>query len=339
MGTSNQIDIRYLETSEYDLWDQFVDGCKYGTIFHKSFWLLPISKPQHLKFDIAACFKGGKLVAGMAFTWKRKYGRIPVIQTPLKTPFFGPVISYSDTKYSSKIESQVQSTATALTNFLMSKFQLFQAQFPPSLTDIRPYVWNGFLPKVHYTYIGEIHEDSVPSENFEPDIKRRIKKALELDHRLIVDSSRENISFAWDLEQLSFKRQQFSITAFRKDDFISFVQKLVEKGSAEVFTITQNEDPVASVVMILDQSRGVAYYWMAGANKDYLSTGLNQLLIQLILEKYKASSFRWFDFVGADTDSIARYKSTFNFPLVAMYSVTKSRGLAKVGMMIKKVIR
>ena len=245
MASTNNIDIRYLKTDEFDLWDQFVDGCAYGTIFHKSLWLQPIARFQDLSFSIAACFKGGKLMGGMAFTWKKKYGMIPVIQMPLKTPFFGPVISYSDTKYRSKIESQVQSTTTALTGFLMARYQLFHAQFPPSFTDVRPYAWIGFNTRTHYTYIAEIHKDSELLEDFEPDIRRRIKKALELDHELLIDSSTENISYAWDLEQLSFDRQKFSISSFGKEDLISLVRTLEEKDSAEVFTMIHTGTPVA----------------------------------------------------------------------------------------------
>ena len=91
--------------------------------------------------------------------------------------------------------------------------------------------------------------------------------------------------------------------------------------------------------MILDQATGTTYYWHAGADKDFLNTGLNQLLILKILEKYNVSDMKGFDFVGADTESIARYKSTFNLPLTSMYSVTKTRGLAKMGMQIKDFLK
>ena len=63
---------------------------------------------------------------------------------------------------------------------------------------------------------------------------------------------------------------------------------------------------MASVIIILDQATGTAYYWHAGADKDFLNTGLNHLLVLKIMEKYKVSDLKSFDFVGADTESIAR---------------------------------
>lgn len=339
MTTSNNIQIRYLEDHEYDLWDQFVDQCEYGTIFHKSQWLKPISRWQQLNFSIAGCFKGSNLIGGMAFTWKKKFGRIPILQMPVKTSFFGPVISYSDTKYLSKIESQIHSTTKALTDFLMTEYQFFFAQFPPAFTDIRPYSWNGFESRIHYTYCVKFSPDIDLEANVNPAIKRRIKKALSLEYQLHDIASAEYTGYAWELEQKSFKRQDFKMQYTTKEEFITFILDQVQQESGQVFTIMYDKKPVASVIMILDIAKGTAYYWLAGADKDYLNTGMNQLLILKILEKYKASELNNFDFVGADTENIARYKSTFNLPLIPMYSVSKSRSIARVGIRIKNLIQ
>lgn len=339
MAASNSIQIRYLESHEYDLWDQFVDQCDFGTIFHKSQWLNPISKWQNLNFSIVGCYKGNQLTGGMAFTWKKKFGRIPIIQLPVKTPVFGPVISYSDTKYLSKIESQIHTVTKDLINFLLKDYQLFYAQFPPAFIDIRPYNWEGFDSDVHYTYSIKFHSEIDLEAGFNPDIKRRIKKAYTLKYQLHENATEEYIAYAWDLEQKSFDRQGFKMQYTAKESFVSFILDLVQKKSGEVFTIMHEEKPVASVIMILDQATGTAYYWHAGADKDFLNTGLNQLLVLKIMEKYKVSDLKSFDFVGADTESIARYKSTFNFPLVPMYSVSKSRSIARLGMAIKNLIQ
>lgn len=338
MAGSNHIDTRYLKKEEYDQWDSFVDQARDGTIFHKSIWLKPIAEWQHLNFSIIASFKGGKLTGGMAFTWKKKFGMIPVIQMPLKTPFFGPVISCSDTKYLSKIESQVHSATKVLTDFLMSEYQLFQAQFPPSFTDVRPYVWNGFEARIHYTYNAELNREMDIQAAVDPDIRRRIKKALQSAHEIHEESTGDFIALAWELEQKSFERQKFSMSYAGKEQFVAFIKHLVQNDSAQVFTITYEKKPVASVIIIQDTAKGIAYYWLAGADREYLNTGMNQLLLVKILEKYQQSDINRFDLVGADTESIARYKSTINLPLVPSFSVHKSTGMAKLGLLVKKYI-
>lgn len=338
MGTSNKIETRYLQEEEYPLWDAFVDQSPEGTIFQKSNWLRPLAKFQHLNFSIAACFKGGKMIGGLAFTWIKKFGLFPVIQIPLKTPFFGPVFISSNTKYRSKIESQLHTAMNALNDFIFSRYQHFIAAFPPALTDIRPYSWNGFETGIRYTYVGKLNSNIQLQESFDSDIRRRIKKAQELDHEVIMESSDTYINHAWELEQQSFKRQHFSQSGFTKQEFLSFIKTLSGEGSSMVFTMIHEGAPIASVVTVHEKTRGIAYYWQAGASKEYLSTGLNQLLIQRIIEHYVSEGYKKFDLMGADTDTIARYKSTFNFPLVPMYSVSKTRGVTKFGLMIKKFI-
>ena len=339
MGTTSKIETRYLQPEEYHLWDSFVDESRDGTIFHKTLWLKPISAWQNLNFSIAACFKGGKIVGGMAFTWKKKFGRIPVIQMPLKTPVFGPVISQSETKYQSKIERQVQATVQEISGFLMTKYQLFHAQFPPTVTDVRPYAWAGFNTAIHYTYRTQFNKDFNLPSIVESDINRRIKKASQLPYIHIVDNSKHYIGQAWDLEQKSFKRQKFQLDVNLRNKFTTLVQDLVRTNTAQVHTIDHDGKSVASIIMISDRAKKASYYWMAGADKDYLSTGLNQLLLIQVIQKYKDADFESIDLVGADTESIARYKSTFNLPLIPMYSVSKSRGIARLGIRIKNLIQ
>jgi hypothetical protein len=338
MVNSNKIEIRYLETGEYEQWDHFVDESEFGTIFQKSIWLKPLAEFQHLSFSIAACFKGGKMIGGMAFTWKKKFGLLPIIQIPLKTPFFGPVFVSSNTKYRSRIESQLHTVMVAFNDFILSRYQHFPVSFPPAICDIRPYSWNGFETGVRYTYVSELNPDIQLQEDFDSDIRRRIKKAGELEHEVSIDNSDKYITHAWDLEQQSFRRHHFQQSGFSKQEFLSFIKTLSGEGSSMVFSMIHDGAPIASVVTVHEKTRGIAYYWQAGANKEYLSTGLNQLLIQRVIEHYTSEGYKKFDLLGADTDTIARYKSTFNFPLVPMYSVSKSRGISKFGLMIKKFL-
>ncbi len=339
MATSNNINTRYLEKDEYDLWDSFVDKSRDGTIFHKTIWLKTFAEWQHLKFNIACCFKGKELTGGMAVTWKKKYGIIPVMQLPLKTLFFGPVITFSETKYLSRNESQLHATLNSLLDFLSSEFSLLHIQFPPSFTDVRTFLWRGFATRINYTYLTAIQQHEDLLSVYDPPVRRQIKKGGEQDHTLHTDNSREFIVHAWELEQKSFERQQLDLKYASREDFVSFIELLAEQGSAQTYTITVEDRAIASQVILLDNAKKTAYYWLAGADKAYLSTGLNQLLLHKILTNLQDRGYQTFDFVGAGTETIARYKSTFNFPLVPMYSVSKAMGLARLGMIVKKFIQ
>ena len=339
MGKSNNIETRYLRQEEFARWDELVALSEDGTIFQTSTWLLAFAKWQHLKFRIAGCFKGDQLTGGMAFTCKKKFGWIRVMQIPYKTSFYGPVLAKTETKYISKRESHHQAIIDALVSFLLSENKLFSAILPPSYEDVRPFQWRGFQAGIHYTYLARLSSETDLLSMYDPPLRRQIKKGEQEEHALLMENSPERILQAYTLEQLSFQRQKLDLNYALSDDFVSFILSLAEKGSAQTYVMEYQGKAIAAQVVILDQAKKRAYYWLAGADEEYLSTGLNQLLLHKILIDLAEKGFETFDFVGAGTESIARYKASFNFPLVPFYSVTKELGAARLGMLIKNLIR
>lgn len=66
---------RYLDRTEFAIWDSFVDECQYGSIFNKSYWLENIYKYQkNITFRIVGCFdKESNLIGGLALGSKKKF--------------------------------------------------------------------------------------------------------------------------------------------------------------------------------------------------------------------------------------------------------------------------
>jgi hypothetical protein len=338
MASSTNIETRYLQEEEYPLWDAFVDQSPEGTIYHKTIWLKSFAQWQHLELRVAGCYKGKELTGGMAFTCKKKFGLIKVMQIPFKTPFFGPDLSDTETKYRSKIESKRHTTLNALTDFLMSEIGMFTAVFAPSVEDIRPFIWKGFETRVHYTYITKLDKETDLLSQYDPPVRRQIKKGEQYPHTFHKENSREDILGAQKLEQQSFERQKLDLKYAVGDSFVEFIQSLLDEDSAQVYTIKTDGKAAASQLVILDQAKKMAYYWLAGVEPEFMSTGLNQLLLHLVLLDLQEQGFEGFDFVGAGTETIARYKATYNFPLVPVHTVNKATGAAKIGLMIKRYV-
>ena len=220
---------------------------------------------------------------------------------------------------------------------MMSGYSLFHAHFPPAFTDVRPYIWNGFATNLHYTYITRLAKGTDLSASYDPQVRRQIKKGEQLKHSFLAEDSRDLIISAWELEQKSYQRQRLDMRYAPKESFASFIGSLAGREAAKTYTVIFQDRAVASQIVILDQAKSTAYYWLAGADRDYLSTGLNQLLLHGVLVNLQELGYQSFDFVGAGTESIAKYKSTYNFPLVPMFSVSKAKGLASAGLMLKKL--
>ncbi len=338
MATDNY-HTRLLEKDEYKRWDKFVDESATGTIFHKTVWLDNIRKWQNLKFDIAGCFNDKELIGGMAFCWKTKMQLIPIIQLPVKTPYFGVVCSTRKTEHISKQESHIHNITRSVIQFLENKFKHIYAIFPPAFTDVRPFMWNRFQAGIHYTYRLDMNIEMDIRASLYPSLRRQVTKSLLLDFEFHQDNSTEMMKSAWKLEQSSFERQNFRFHYTKSDDFIVFLRNLITENAADIYSIIHQGKTIAANIVIKDNKKKLAYYWLGGVDYEYMETGLYHVLVIKTIEELKSSDIDLFDFGGADTGGIAKNKARYNFPLVPMYSVTKTTGIAKFGFLLKNLFK
>ncbi|MGM0503187.1 MAG: GNAT family N-acetyltransferase [Bacteroidota bacterium] len=329
---------RYLDRTEFAIWDSFVDECEDGRIFNKSFWLENIYKyQQNMTFCIVGCFdKNKKLVAGYAFGTKNKFFLFPIIVPPKFTPYNNLLIKKRDTKYVSKKESNQLLIIEEISNFLIKKFKFITLSFPPGFKDIRGFLWNGYTEKIKYTYLEKIKNIEEIQECFEPSLKRQIKKGLKQNYKISYDFNNNEIGISYQLLKTMQKKNNKK-RFLDYSEFENILKILHAKNSLLLCNIYNEDTPVYSNIIIIDQS--TAFYWLAGGNYNFYNTGLNQVLLYNILNKLNQLDCKTFDFIGANTDSIAKYKSTYNFNLTPYFSVSKTNGLIpKILFKIKEII-
>ena len=333
----NKITIRFLSDNEFHLWDSFVDECEQGTIFNKTYWLKNILSYKNIKLRILAGFDNNdKIITGFAFGYKLKFGIFKIIEPPPITPYNSILIKERNSKNRSKNESYNFKIANEFIQFLNKKFHYIKITLSPEYFDIRPFIWNNYKERVLFTYSSELVKVTSIFENFDSDIKRRIKKAQQLPYNIKTDETENNINAFYQLQKLSFNKQ---VHAFKlsKDQFLNFMQILFFEKKGKIYTVYLENTPVASCVLIFDKSN--AYYWLAGSDPKHLNTGLNQLLFQEMLVDLSKNEIKTFDFLGANTKTIAKYKSTYNFKLAPYYSVDKTIGfIPKILFKIKEII-
>ncbi|HKL76010.1 MAG TPA: GNAT family N-acetyltransferase [Halanaerobiales bacterium] len=329
---------RYLDKTEYIVWDSFVDECEDGSIFNKSFWLENIYKYQkNITFRIVGCFdKNKELIAGVAIGVKNKFFLIPIIVPPILTPYNSILIKTRETKYISKKENSQFLIIEKINTFLNKNLKFITLQFPPSFKDIRSFLWNGFSEEIKYTYTEKITDIDKLYEYFDPSLKRQIKKGLKHNYKLNFDFNDNEIKTSYMLLQSMHKNnQKKGFLNFK--DFDSFIKILNANNSLLLCNIYKDKIPVYTNIILMDKS--TAFYWLAGGNYNLYNTGLNQVLLYNILDKLNQLNCKFFDFVGANTDSIAKYKSNYNFKLTPYYAVKKINGIIpKILFKIKEII-
>ncbi len=317
----DKITTRYLTPEEYSLWEGFVEKNVNGTVFHHFFWnefIFSGSYGVHL--SIAGCFTGEKLLAGTVLAVKKR-GFLKFIATPFASPYYGMLVEDRESKFHSKKESYRSELIKALLTFLEEEYHYIDFSLPPGFQDIRAFSREKFAGQVRYTYRTELKDIDRVYDRFLPALKRQIKKGEKLPHEVRTSVDSDHLKVVFDLILRSYKRQS-------QDFRFSFsqIKKLLEtekiRQRIRLFSIWLGDKPVSAMIIVVDKS--CAYYWLAGGDHDHFPTGLNQVLMWKVLQELAQSGVECFDFVGANMETITRYKSSFGFELVPYHHLSKA---------------
>jgi len=326
-----------LQIGDYSLWDDFLgENDVNGTVFHTTSYLLPLASSLNANLQLAVIRDGNnRIIAGCPFFTREILGVIKLSQLPYATPFLGPVIRPRETNIQSKKESYNTKLIKDLIEFFHARgYSYYRFVFHPSETDIREFIWNGMESQVHFTYFTELNDGGI-LDVFESSIKRQIKKAEKEDPTLVETINEDSISDSFRLIVSSLDKQGKRFM-FDPDAFSALVLELSQRDLLKLYNIYSGNKPVATTLVLFDEK--TAYYWLAGSDPGMRQTGLNQILIYKILEKLQKSGIERFDWFGANTPSIARYKSKFNPVLVPYFSVQYADRKYKAMMKTKKLL-
>src|SRR5665647_3387997 len=103
---------------------------------------------------IYGCFRNGELVGGCPLFVKNLKGILKVgSSTCIMTDYCGPLIKEGSSSKASKRIQETHEILEALREFLCGQgFDSIHLKFSPGLEDIRPFTWNDWNSKVHYTH-------------------------------------------------------------------------------------------------------------------------------------------------------------------------------------------
>lgn len=326
--------VKYLTESEYASWDSFIDECIHGNIFNKSFYLKTLADLLNIQFSILVILnKDNDIVGGFAHCHNRKIGFNYTYIPPL-VPFYSLVVKERNTKYASKKERFNKEIIHKIIEELSKVYVYLDFRFPPSFKDIRPLTFNDFLSKVAYTYITNISDPGKLFNHFDQDVKRRIKKTQETNHQFVKDNSEQTAKTFFNLQQKSYTRQNL-IFKLNQTQFIKYANELRHHDCINIYTIYYENVPITSCFVILENRK--SYYLLSGTDIKYSKFGFNQLLIWETIKDLSKNGIEYFDFIGGNNESIAQYKSGFNFQLQPLYQTKKYNSkIFKILFSIKK---
>jgi hypothetical protein len=196
---------------------------------------------------------------------------------------------------------------------------------PADYLDARPFQWAGLRCGLYYTYYFRFPYTLAQAAS---DIRRRVKKAQGLGYVCKVHGSPAD---ALACINESEKRKGFGYNVG-----LPALQKLLAQLGPEVLRIYVTYGPdgsTAAAFVALTQANGISYAFLTGSAGDVLPTGATQLNIWCMLEDLQAAGCTSFDYVGANTPSLAAAKAQWGCELVPHLTVEQVnvRALARDG--------
>jgi len=310
---------RILTESEYNQWDQLVERSGKGTIFQSSKWITTAAKNLHIDYIIIGVFNNSDLIGGCSFYIKNIFHALKFGYTNIPlTPYGGFIISIpksSNIRISERREREI----ILLILEKIKTLNLFNINITngPALTDIRPFIWQGWTERVYYTYIMPLDNDIFL--NITHDVRTSIRKAQKIG---ITVKKKYNPDIYWKLKTLTYDKQNLKVPV-QKEYLFTLMEMLLKNNLGEMWIAeTPSGDPASAVFIVYDSH--MAHGWEGANDPRFKDTGAVSLLLFETMKDFQNRGFRSMNLMAGNLPHLAKFYSSFNPKLFPYYKVEKS---------------
>jgi len=313
----NEIEVRELMPSEYREWDLLVEEVQPGTPFHTSDWVEIYRDVLSRDLRIYGCFRNDELVGGCPLFVKNIKGVLKVASSISNmTDYCGPLLKESSGSRASKRVQETHEIFNALREFLCRQgFDSIHLKFPPGIEDIRPFTWNGWDSKVHYTH----HLDL--NENVENTISRTIRKDLKSASEAGLRTRvRNDLETYYELLSRVYERQNLKPPLPMR--FFEKVFKLIREKNIGYMLVSETPEGEAVAAHLTFYGKKGTIAWSSARNPAFSLRGSNALLYYEEFLDLKARNFEYMNVMAGNVPRFADFILGFSPKLVPYYSVT-----------------
>ncbi|KKG10940.1 GNAT family N-acetyltransferase [Methanosarcina sp. 2.H.A.1B.4] len=313
----NEIEVRELVPSEYREWDLLVEEVQPGTPFHTSDWVEIYRDVLSRDLRIYGCFKNDELVGGCPLFVKNLKGILKVASSISNmTDYCGPLLKESSGSKASKRVQETHEIFNALREFLCRQgFDSIHLKFSPGIEDIRPFTWNGWDSKVHYTHHLDLNEDV--ENNISRTIRKDLKSASEAGLRTRI---RNDLETYYGLLSRVYERQNLKPPL--PMSFFEKVFKLIREKNIGYMLVSETPEGEAVAAHLTLYGKKGTIAWSSARDPAFSLRGSNALLYYKEFLDLKARNFEYMNVMAGNVPRFADFILGFSPKLVPYYSVT-----------------
>lgn len=258
-----------------------------------------------------------QMIGGFYLMNTRKYG-MGFMKLPPYTPHCG-LFYHSESRNRASANSFTKELMTEVCRYISErKAALTVLAFPSQVTDLQPFIWEGYKVVPNYTYRIDLQASMEEiRSHFDPKNRNVISKALKEDIQLSTNTlAKEELYrfFLGSLEAAGANVYQEHL----KNIFLRFS----DTSNSFSLEAKKNQELLGLVFCVYDTS--TCYYLLGGVNKQAGVAGVNNLLIQQSIEQAQQLGCRVFDFEGSMLKGVEKFFRSFGPELFPYYTVNKA---------------
>lgn len=277
--------------------DEKIDNSFNGTCFAYSWFLNLKETDKILKIE------DNNEIIGFMPLFLDETGK-KIYQSTMYIPYGGPVIFKVPNEERNKIK-YLRRIENELSKYLTINFDEISFSTDNNLIDIMPFIRNGFIPELRYTYKIDLNNDIKDIYNaFGSDRKKEIRKATRNNTEVFLD--REMKYFSPDKCVQWEKKYNFpSSTEWTKQ----YIDTTMQKDRGMCFIAKKDEIVYGAVHMAWDKKN--AYILYSYFNPNY-NVGAIAFLYYKIFEYLKdKKNIKFIDFEGSVYESVENFNISF----------------------------
>jgi len=297
-------------------------------IFQEPFWLDAVAPGAWREITVSS----GGMVRARWPIYEEKRSLFQVITLPPLTHRLGPWLDLGDATKSSR-RYEVEKDLTVALIEQLPKYDILQINCHSGITNMLPFVWNGFQEMARYTYVIDLTQTE---EELWSALRENIRRESRKARKQLTVETTSDVEACIKLIGKTYARQgnpnPFDSPPMRRLD-----EACARRNRREIL-VARDESGALHAALYLVWDSKVTYYLAGGADPELRTSGAHSLLLWEAIIRSKARSVE-FDMTGSMVESIERFFRAFGGQQRVYFSLNKMSRRARVAWHGKKMIQ